>query len=220
MEVKLRKFIILAIGIAAILCLTCQNASALIVVSDYGETGWQLYSHTFDSDWTGRIGFAVSNYGDTGLNSVFLLDNLSHGPDGNSGFENGDLDGYDLEGDVTVESSFVSSQGNDYSPTEGSYMARLLANGADTSVYYGGTTGAYLWSPEYSFETGDIFSFSWAFLAFDYVPFHDFSFLLVEEDGEIVYTEQLAQIGIIPEPATMSLLGFGLLGLLGFRKKS
>jgi hypothetical protein len=42
-----------------------------------GQTGWATQSYTFPVAGTYQIGFGVFNVGDTGHNSVLLLDNIS-----------------------------------------------------------------------------------------------------------------------------------------------
>ena len=75
-------------------------ASAWVYVPDQGDTGWQTYSYTVGSaGFAGSVGFVVSNVVDNYAYSELLLDNLSLGGGGtNSGFELGNLTGYNLVG--------------------------------------------------------------------------------------------------------------------------
>ena len=212
-------FVLLLLG----LTLLNQNAFAYFLVPDYGSTGWQTFSQTFDTDWSGQAGLLVSNYDDEAVDSVLLVDNLSHHPAGNNSFETGDLEGYEPQdsSDVSVEESFTAFDGTDYYPTNGQYMAALFSNGTDTTAH-GGTNGSILWITDpLSFQAGETFSFDWNFLAFDSEPYRDFAMILHTE-SDVIQGETLAQIGstaTTPEPASLSLLGLGLLGLLGFKKR-
>jgi len=61
--------------------LASRNSSTYNIVSPPagfdGQTDWQAGSYTFTSAGTFKIGFGVFNVGDTGHNSVLLIDNVS-----------------------------------------------------------------------------------------------------------------------------------------------
>jgi hypothetical protein len=206
------------------------GAAAWIFVPDQGDTGWQTYTYSAGpGGFTGTAGFVVSNVIDNSCYSELLLDNLSQGGGGNSGFETGNLSGYDLVGTsfATVSTSETAISYNTYDPTQGDFLAVLqgVYNGIDTSQFYNatgqaGTIGSIL-ETNITLNPGAQFSSDWAFLGNDFSPWNDFArFYLKDQDG-IVFSEGLAQIGSapVPVPPTLLLLGSALLGLLGLARK-
>ncbi len=94
---------------------------APIYVADYGDTGWQTYTYTAGSGgFTGTVGFVVSNALDKSAYSELLLDNLSQGGGGTTGFETGNLSGFDL---VMVPMSFATVSTSETAPVIMSYNA-------------------------------------------------------------------------------------------------
>jgi hypothetical protein len=208
------------------------GASAWIYVPDQGDTGWKSYTYTAGSGgFTGSAGFVVSNVIDDGGYSELLLDKLSQGGGGtNRGFELVNLWGYDVlpsSAFADVYPSRTSALGTVYYPTEGYILADLmgLSSGVDTSGFHNatgeaGTIGAIM-ETGIALAPGANFSFDWAFLGNDKIPWNDFAlFYLKDPSGAIVFSEGLAQIGSpVPIPSSVLLLGSGLLGLLGLARK-
>ncbi|MCK9376926.1 MAG: hypothetical protein M0P73_12325 [Syntrophobacterales bacterium] len=219
---------ILLAGVAAlVLGLMVAPASAWIIVPDYGETGWQSYTYTAGAGgFSGTAGFLVSNHGDTDNDSGLLVDNLSQcSQAGNQSFELGNYDGYTLgpasNGTVT-QGPVNSDSGTPYLPADGEWMSYQLSNDDPTPAIflnaYGnvGTNCSYLETGITLLE-GESFTFDWAFLAFDYAPFQDFSkFYLKDAGGDVVFQNGLGQL--VPVPPAVVLFGSGLLGLVGLRR--
>jgi hypothetical protein len=186
----------------------------------------------------------------TGLASALTINNGS--------FETGDLSSWSpvaSTGSVAVVGTTTAQSGNEYDPTDGNYFAKLVADSA-------------LLQMSLNWAAGDVISFSWAFLAFDYAPFNDFSvFSILTDDADAFvltlgsvatvgdygdtgwknysYTFQNAGSGNIlfgvnntldqglssvllvdnvsttatPEPATLLLLGSGMLGMAYLKKR-
>jgi hypothetical protein len=200
-------------------------ASVLLVLGfSYGASAW-----IFVPD-QGDTGFVVSNVIDNSAYSELLLDNLSQRGAGNPGFETMNLSGYDLLGTsfATVSESATSISGNTYDPTQGDFLAVIqgIYNGINTSQFSNGTdqkgTVGSILETGITLAPGEQFSFDWAFLGNDLTPWNDFALFYLKDpiSGDIAFSEGLAQIGSIPVPSTLLLLGSGLLGLLGLIRKS
>lgn len=225
------KRLALAAATAAALAAAPTFASTLYV-PDFGSTGWQSYSLTFSSAFTGSVYLGVSDAGDDVLPSSLLLDNLGGTAAFTSlsaagrGFEQGDFSGYGMAGDVTLTNGFGG-----YNPTEGGHMALLNSvdghSGTDTSLYLNtqgnpGVDGSLI-RFDISANAGDTLTFDWAFKTDDYAPYSDFAFIsLVGTGAADGHYEVLAEItpAPVPVPAAVWLMGSGLLGLAGVARRS
>jgi hypothetical protein len=211
------------------------KAEAWVFVPDQGDTGWQTYVYNpGPAGFTGTAGFVVSNVIDNSAYSELLLDNLSHGGGGtNRGFELSDYSNFELLGtsDGIVTSLPVTAISyNVYQPVQGDYLSyqRALATGTSTAAFsnangQAGTVGSIL-ETAISLAPGDNLSFSWAFLGNDISPWNDFSLFYVKnQEGAIVFSDGLGQIGSaspVPAPSTLILFTSGLLGLLGLGRRA
>ncbi|MCX5891843.1 MAG: hypothetical protein NTW80_02535 [Deltaproteobacteria bacterium] len=211
------------------------SGAAWISAPDRGDTGWRTYTyHASPAGFTGTAGFVVSNVIDNSAYSELLLDNLSQGGGAaNRGFEIGNYSGYSFLGNSAAEvsASVTSYLGNVYNALQGDYFSHQqgLGTGIATSAFrnaslQAGTTGSIL-ETAVSLPSGSSFTFDWAFLAGDLSPWNDFAlFYLKDSQGNIVFSDGLAQIGTIPTsvplPPGILLLGSGLLGLWGWRRRA
>jgi hypothetical protein len=225
----MKKILVAIAGVMLVLGLN-SGAFAWVYVPSQGDTGWQTYTYSAGpGGFNGIAGFVVSNVIDNSAYSELLLDNLSQGPAGNTGFEEGNFSGYNLLGNsITCADTYtwrMSTDGTIYDPTEGYYLADLmgLSTGVNTSGFQNasgqvGTVGAIM-ETNLSLTNKQAFSFDWAFLGNDTTPWNDFALFYLKDpsSGDIVFSQGLAQIGAapVPDPPTLFLLGSGLLGLLG-----
>lgn len=200
------------------------SGAAWVSVPDRGDTGWRTYIyHVGPAGFNGTAGFVVSNVIDNSAYSELLLDNLSQGGGvANGSFESGNYSGYSLleTSSAEVTTSVTSYLGNVYNPTQGDYFSHQLGlgTGIATSAFRNarsqtGTSGSIL-ETAVSLPPGSSFTFNWAFLAGDSSPWNDFAlFYLKDNQGNIVFSDGLAQIGSTPTPLPPAIMLFGL-GLL------
>ncbi len=218
----------LVILLALVLVSCVSNAYALIEVGDCGETGWQTYTYTASKAFA-YYGFLVTDAVDTAGPSQLLVDNVKKNGTFIEGFE-GDMPGTGYGNAETVTSyTRLISPSTLYMPKQGSKMALLISDGSgyntpvNTSAFgYGATDGTYGYIP-IELADKDTLTFDWAFMTEDHMPFNDYCmfFLINDITGVTEQNIMLANIGhsAIPEPASLSLLGLGLLGLLGLKKR-
>jgi hypothetical protein len=229
--------------IIATVCLVLglnYGASAWVYVPSRGDTnGWLTYTYTAGpTGFEGTAGFVSSNVIDDSAYSELLIDNLRGGGVTNPSFELGNLTGYTAVSEGLQLSSvnvtplvtgysytaYEATDGIEFADIQSYYInSEMTQWGVTTSQFTNasgqpGTTGAIL-ETEITLAAGAAFSFDWAFLAGDTIPWGDFGlFYLKDASGNIVFSEGLAQIGTgspVPIPPSVLLLGSGLLGLLG-----
>jgi len=224
---RLRHSLFLAAPLAALLLAMAPRAGATVIVPNEGATPWMSWTYTLTEDFTGTAGIGVSDLGDSIVESYLMLDNLQGFGLSNPGFETGDLSGYTANGSgASVVGGFTDPLGRSYSPTEGGWLAVLGSvdgdSGASTGFLPepGATDGTWL-AFDVALSAGDVISFDWAFATTDYIPFRDFAFVYAVDDaGQLVFFEKLAQIGAVPAPAPLALLGAGLLAAAVRRRRA
>lgn len=223
---KVKRWILFGV-VVFILGLTIP-AWSWIYVPPLGDTGWQTFIKTFNTDFTGTAGFVVSNQGDELNDSILLIDNLSHGV--NKSFEDVGYTGYSLiypiyyNGELTnfgVIDSYLW-----YNAPDNNHFSFQESRGVSTINFknafeHPGYNGSILETEINNIAGGQTFSFNWAFITWDTptnsTPVgYDFAlFYLKDDQGQIIDTQGLAQV--VPVPATLILLGSGLLGLVGIK---
>jgi len=136
----------------------------------------------------------------------------------NAGFESGDLNGWNANGDVNVTQSIADFQTDNYggigsiNTFEGLYMAQLSAGqiAANTLASIMGVTEATLEATNgganatdgsliYQSATanaGDSFTFNWNFVEEDYLPYDDWAFYGVQFENEATQLFKFASLGV------------------------
>ena len=106
----------------------------------------------------------------------------------NGGFETGDLTGWtpNPAGLVSVVNSY-QSYGPVFTPVEGNYFA-VLSAGAGTNTY---TT----LSQTFTATAGQTLSGNAFFQANDYIPFNDDGYVKIIENGQVLFTSNVAAVG-------------------------
>jgi hypothetical protein len=192
-------------------------------------------------------------FGTVGVTSAFIMENGS--------FETGDFTDWTIVsygGSANVVTSANASNDTPYSATDGNYFADL--------------EGTSFVAQNQSWNAGDVLTFDWAFLAFDFNPFNDYSlFTVYDQSNNMIDSVSLASVATVdnygdtgwqtytytfadegtgnlefgsldvygpggsshllldnvkdpppnpvPEPATVMLVGTGLLGMIAFGRK-
>jgi len=103
----------------------------------------------------------------------------------NGSFETGNLAGWNdnaTTGSSAVVTSSTAYDGTVYAATEGDYFAELTADSSITQLI--------------SWSAGEIMTFDWAFLGFDYEPYLDASFFSVFDGANQLIGGTLSSISI------------------------
>lgn len=149
---------------------------------------------------------------------LFALSSTAYAGLINAGFEDGDLNSWDVHGEVNVTQNIANFQTQSYggigaiNTFEGSYMAQLSAgtisasalaslmgvtettleatnNGADA------TDGSLIYQ-SVTANKGDSFNFNWNFVEEDYLPYDDWAFYGVQFENEATQLFKFASLGV------------------------
>jgi len=170
-----------------------------------GTTGWVTVSYTFTAAGPVQLVWEVANIGDDSNLTALAIDNIRINGVLQWGFETGIPAGFTL-----LNQGGTSEAIPNLSPTEGVSFA-WLDNLNDVFVEptfdtVDGFNASRLYSTVFTVAAGDTLTIDLAFLSTDGTSeYHDYG---------------VAAAQLVPVPGTLMLLGSGLLGLAGWRRRS
>ncbi|MBV9670355.1 MAG: PEP-CTERM sorting domain-containing protein [Acidobacteriales bacterium] len=109
----------------------------------------------------------------------------------NPSFETGNVNGWTVQGSVSVQSSVTGATGVTVNPTQGSYFG-YLTSCCVYGLMPGYTDGSTL-SQELDLAAGQKISFDWFWNSYDYLPFNDAAFVTI--NGVSTMLDNIAQAG-------------------------